>query len=653
MRTFMKSVALIALFMLIIGSTIVHAAWINNGVPLCTALGAQDMSVAVSDGMGGAFIVWRDDRTVNTDIYVQRIDADGNILLLEIGYPVCTAINYQTAPQIISDGAGGAIIAWNDARSGSTNEIYAQRIDPNGFIQWPPDGIAICTDKLNLVLGQIISDGAGGAIITWHDRRNFTNDIFVQRIDAWGGIQWTANGVAICTATDHQQNPTLASDGANGAIITWEDGRNGAYDIYAQRVDASGAVSWAADGIVVCDLFYIQMTSRVIPDGVGGAIIAWEDRRNNLFFGIYAQRLSPGGVRLWPSGGVTISSVMNDQWKCHLTPVYDGETIIMWEDERNGTDNFDIYAQQVDTTGTISWTANGIAVCDATGHQTDLQIIPNGYGGAIATWEDARNGTDNVDIYAQRVDGTGLPMWSANGVIVCNATGNQSIPAIAPDGWGGAHITWTDPRGGTPKVYDQRVDGAGNTVVATLLQRFSAAWNDPGVRIDWTLSEVGDDIEFVVSRGAELSMIFNEITSGDIKSDGMSYWFVDEECMPGETYYYRVDVREGGEQWLLFETGPVETPAMAMTLYQNSPNPFNPSTTILYSLATRSHATITIYNVLGQEVNVIVDDVKSAGEYRASWDGADFGGRGVASGIYFYRLSAGDHTETAKMVLLR
>ena len=89
------------------------------------------------------------------------------------------------------------------------------------------------------------------------------------------------------------------------------------------------------------------------------------------------------------------------------------------------------------------------------------------------------------------------------------------------------------------------------------------------------------------------------------------------------------------------------------SLSHNYPNPFNPSTTILYSLATRSHVTITIYNVLGQEVNVIVDDVKSAGEYDASWDGADFGGRGVASGIYFYRLSADAHTETAKMVLLR
>ena len=68
MRTYMKSVALISLFMVIIGSTIVHAAWVDNGVPLCTTLGEQEMSVAVSDGAGGAIIVWRDQRTVNGDI---------------------------------------------------------------------------------------------------------------------------------------------------------------------------------------------------------------------------------------------------------------------------------------------------------------------------------------------------------------------------------------------------------------------------------------------------------------------------------------------------------------------------------------------------------------------------------------------------------
>ena len=656
MRTFMKPVALLALFMVIIGSSIVHAAWVDNGVPLCAALGAQDLPVAVSDGLGGVIIAWRDDRTVNGDIYAQRIDADGNILWIDTGMPVCTAINYQSNPQIISDGAGGAIIAWNDARSGSTNDIYAQRLDAMGFIQWPPNGVAICTGQLNLLMGQMISDGLGGAIIAWHDRRNFTNDIFAQRVDAWGGVQWTANGVPICTAVEHQEYPTLASDGANGAIIAWEDRRHigsTSLDIWAQRVDASGNIMWTADGVVVADLFDVQRTAQAVSDGAGGAIVAWEDRRNTMFFGIFAQRMSPGGVRLWPTGSIQISSWTLDQWKCRLTPVYDGKVIIMWEDERNGTDNFDIYAQQIDTTGTVSWTASGIAVCNASGHQIELQIIPNGYGGAIATWEDERNGTSSVDIYAQRVDGTGLPMWTADGVIVCNATGNQSVPSIAPDGWGGAHITWTDPRGGTPKVYDQRVDGAGNTVVATLLQRFSAAWSEPGVRIDWTLSEAGEGIEFLVSRAAEPSTIFSEIISDGIKNDGRSYWFVDGGCIPGKTYYYRVDVLEGGEQWLLFETGPVETPAMALTLYQNSPNPFNPSTTIRYHVPERCMVTLDVYGVSGDHVARLYEGFREPGTFSAAWNGCDGKGIQMSSGVYLYRLRAGKEILSRKMILLR
>ena len=143
----------------------------------------------------------------------------------------------------------------------------------------------------------------------------------------------------------------------------------------------------------------------------------------------------------------------------------------------------------------------------------------------------------------------------------------------------------------------------------------------------------------------------NETATTYMSQTGESDTWID---MGADPYYDDVAIRVRTSPTLVLgadDDDPI-TP-YRWSLSHNYPNPFNPSTTILYSLATRSHVTITIYNVLGQEVNVIVDDVKSAGEYRASWDGADFGGRGVASGIYFYRLSAADHTETAKMVLLR
>ena len=88
-------------------------------------------------------------------------------------------------------------------------------------------------------------------------------------------------------------------------------------------------------------------------------------------------------------------------------------------------------------------------------------------------------------------------------------------------------------------------------------------------------------------------------------------------------------------------------------LSQNYPNPFNPLTRIDYTIQKRDHVTIVIYNLLGQEVATIVDDVKPAGKHSVIRDGRDYQGERVASGVFFYRLRAGDITESKKMVLLK
>jgi hypothetical protein len=88
-------------------------------------------------------------------------------------------------------------------------------------------------------------------------------------------------------------------------------------------------------------------------------------------------------------------------------------------------------------------------------------------------------------------------------------------------------------------------------------------------------------------------------------------------------------------------------------LSQNYPNPFNPVTQINFDLPVRSHVTLTVYNVLGQQVTTLVDQEMSANRYVVDWDGTSVEGRKVASGIYFYRLQAGDFIQTKKMMLLK
>jgi hypothetical protein len=88
-------------------------------------------------------------------------------------------------------------------------------------------------------------------------------------------------------------------------------------------------------------------------------------------------------------------------------------------------------------------------------------------------------------------------------------------------------------------------------------------------------------------------------------------------------------------------------------LAQNYPNPFNPTTTISYSIADPSHVQLSVYNVRGQLVKTLVDEDQGPNVYRRIWDGRNSSGDSVASGIYFYRLIAGDFKATRKMVLIR
>jgi|GEM_PF-2623561 len=88
-------------------------------------------------------------------------------------------------------------------------------------------------------------------------------------------------------------------------------------------------------------------------------------------------------------------------------------------------------------------------------------------------------------------------------------------------------------------------------------------------------------------------------------------------------------------------------------LKQNTPNPFNPVTAIEYGLPTASHVTIEIYNILGEHIRKLVDADQKEGTYRVEWDGTDSAGRQVNSGVYFYRMSAGNFHEIRKMTLLK
>ncbi len=176
---------------------------------------------------------------------VGAIYALGYVLWQADGVAVGTATNQSAKPQLATDGSSGAIVTWQDGRSGSHFDIYAQRVDSNGTAAWATDGVSLCAASNDQRYPQIASDGVGGAIVTWEDHRSGSHlDIYAQRVDQDGNVLWQANGLAVCLASGDQWNPGITGDGRGGAIMAWVDGRSLTLSegyIFAQRVGTAEA----------------------------------------------------------------------------------------------------------------------------------------------------------------------------------------------------------------------------------------------------------------------------------------------------------------------------------------------------------------------------------------------------------------------------
>ena len=128
---------------------------------------------------------------------------------------------------------------------------------------------------------------------------------------------------------------------------------------------------------------------------------------------------------------------------------------------------------------------------------------------------------------------------------------------------------------------------------------------------------------------------------------------MDKGVSGGNTYEYTLVVVLADRSEVRSQTVSVKTNAYRLALHQNHPNPFNPSTTISFTVPERARVTLSIYDVQGRLMRTLVDEIIGEGYRERIWDGRDAGGSEVGSGVYFCRLAAGNKTLTRKMVLLR
>ena len=396
-----------------------------------------------------------------------------------INTPVAIAPKTQNNAHSISDTKNGVITAWDDSRNALTNstDIYAQRMKSNGYEKWASNGVAICTNTLMQKSVAIAGTGIdGSAIITWEDNRNGNWDIYAQKIDSSGNVLWATDGIVICNKTTAQKSPKLISDNAGGAIIVFEDSVNFYWDITAQRISATGVAMWATNGVAVCAAPNTQNNPKIDVDDLGGAVFTWQDKRNNVDYDIYAQRFDPSGTALWTANGVVVCNATNVQISARIEPDGANGALISWIDKRNAMD-YNIYIQRITAAGVAQWTANGVAVCTATANQSGQDMKYLGANGVVVAWKDLRNG--KYEIYAQQLDLSGMIQLTTNGILLSNTSSIKSINVNSiSDGQGGSIMAWQDSTSLGFDIYTQRLNATGGVKWTTGGVAISTAAND-------------------------------------------------------------------------------------------------------------------------------------------------------------------------------
>ncbi len=339
------------------------------------------------DGRGGAYVIWKDLRNNNADgnwdVYAQRVDGRGNRLWrADLRVSPSTILAYDSVPAVVADSQGNAIVVWADGRD-TPFAIYAQKLAPTGERLWANDvrvngAPAYRVDWAPLDSLAIAMDGQDRVVVVWEgsaDNNWGDPDVYAQQLGADGRRLW-AQDVRVNSDTGHPQRVMAVGANAQGAIVVaWVDTRSGGEDIYAQRLSATGQRAWPAEIKVSAGTGVSQQGNpSVAVDAQGNGVIIWRngpadppvDQNAGV---IYAQKISPQGALLW-TGNVRVNRdtthTFRGRPKVGWLPGDD--MLVIWEDNRGGYSENDVYAQRLAPDGTPRWAA-------------DLSISPDNWWG--------------------------------------------------------------------------------------------------------------------------------------------------------------------------------------------------------------------------------------------------------------------------------
>jgi len=516
---------------------------------------------------------------------------------------------------------------------GGANEDYAYSIH-----QTVDDGY--------IIAGYTTSFGAG------------SRDVYLIRTDVKGNALWAKTFGE--SDTDYAYTVQQTTDG--GFIVGAHSGSFGAgsHDVYLIKCDVNGEIVWtkvyggsSADGA-----YSIQQTKD------GGYIVA--AHVNSFGAGlhdVYLIKTDAKGDTVW----TRIYGGTNEDRLRAVQQTTDGGYILVSETLSFGAGSADVYLIKTDNSGNLMWTKTYGGSSSDYGYSV-RQTLDGGY---IIAGYTSSFGAGTSDVYLIRTDNNGDISWAKT----YGGTSSDFGYSVRQTTDGGYIVAgYTESFGIAGDVYLIHTDADGSLVWS---KSFGGTGNDRG----WSAQQTTDGgyviAGFSESFGAGNKDVYliktDEFGSSGCQESTAATIVGNTETIVNST---QTSIGSGGfVNTTTTITGDVDTVdsflcgnfptdieqlpdspdanAEDFTLFQNYPNPFNPSTTITFAVPEASEVTLAIYNLRGQLIQTLVAGAVTAGRHNVVWDGTNFRGAKVASGIYLYKLQAKDFVTARKLVFTK
>ena len=543
-----------------------------------------------------------------------------------------------------------------DKLEGGKRDIYFDK-SRNGGLTWGPD-IRVdptLTDPSHQNYFAAVFDTNDCFCVLWSDGRGYSGDttfnlFFRKTCNACDSLPTFQSEVRVSDAPSYAwQRPSIAIDTINCYIyVSWSRRiyygywYGYKYDIYFYRSTDCG-VSWEAGKKISGE--WDACEANILVDKRRYIYVFYDVNHSQIF------------VRKSTDFGVTWSGPIRIDWndpsnagKASPSSATDsvGNLFVGWHDNRNL--NSDIFFSNSTNAGN-NWSASR-KINDDVGltNQDAISIVAKGNCEVFASWEDDRNLDSKDDIYFSMSSDCGKT-WSGN-VLVNDTTSEKDAfegdPSLIVTDYREMFCAWVTNRN-CPRPCD-KYDVFGSPPLCSISGYLRDSLSGTPLA-GYVVHLIGDN-SAMDTTDEDGNYRFAYLPKGDYEV------YVFETC-----YHYQYNPlcqNKHGQNFICngsicsdVEESSDNEVFPTLDLSQNYPNPFNPATQISYSLPKNCNVIIVIYNVLGQKVKTLVDEFQTAGYKTVHWDGKDDQGNEVASGVYFYKLKAGDFSETKKMILMK